>query len=250
MRGDSVLLGAVLTSVVPLLLSGCGGNSMTSTTPPPQTVQPTIAAISPTNVPAGSGNFILTIMGTGLEMTSQVKFGRAVLMPSSATPTNCPAGGSCVVLSVNVPAQDVASATTITVSVANASLASNAVAFAVTPQSGSVTGAPQLLLVSPMVAPAGGASFELVVEAQNVALDATVNFGSLALSPTSSGVTFYPSSAALSTLGVQVPASALTASGTVSVSVTNPGSSRATSNHENIFVGNKVSYPIEESVNN
>jgi hypothetical protein len=142
---------------------------MTSTTPPPQTVQPTIAAISPTNVPAGSGNFILTIMGTGLGMTSQVKFGRAVLMPSSATPTNCPAGGFCVALAVNVPTQDVASATTITVSVANASLASNAVAFAVTPQSGSVTGAPQLLLVSPMVAPAGGASFELVVEAQNVA---------------------------------------------------------------------------------
>jgi len=131
MRGDSVLLSAVLTSAIPLLLSGCGGNSMTSTTPPPQTVQPTIAAISPTNVPAGSGNFILTIMGTGLGMTSQVKFGRAVLMPSSATPTNCPAGGFCVALAVNVPTQDVASATTITVSVANASLASNAVAFAV-----------------------------------------------------------------------------------------------------------------------
>src|SRR2546430_9304370 len=52
----------------------------------------------------------------------------------------------------------------------------------------------------------------------------TVNFGSLSLSPTSSGATFYPSSAALWTLGVQVPASALTASGAVSVSVTNPGS--------------------------
>src|SRR2546430_359769 len=136
MRRDSVLLSAVLTSAITLLLFGCGENSMTSTTPPPQTVQPTVAAISPTNVPAGSGNFILTIIGTGLGMTSQVKFGRAVLMPSSATPTKCPAGGSCVALSVNVPAQDVASATTITVSVANASLASNAVAFAVTPQSG------------------------------------------------------------------------------------------------------------------
>src|SRR6267378_3780333 len=75
------------------------------TTPPPQTVQPTVAAISPTNVPAGSRNFILTIIGTGLGMTSQVKFGRGVLMPSSATPTNCPAAGSCVALSVNVPAQ-------------------------------------------------------------------------------------------------------------------------------------------------
>src|SRR2546425_323367 len=135
MRRDSVLVSAVLTSAITLLLFGCGGDFMTSTTPPPQTVQPTVAAISPTHVAA-----------------------------------------------------------------------------------------------------AGGASFELVVEAQNVAQGATVNFGSLSFSPTSSGVTFYPSSAALWTLGVQVPASALTASGAVSVSVTNPGSSGGTSNQENFFV--------------
>lgn len=223
---------------------------MTSPPPPPQTVQPTIAAISPTNVPAGSGSFTLKVVGTGLSMSSQVKFGSAVLTPGSVTPINCPGSGSCTVLAVTVPAQDVASPTTITVSVANASLLSNEVAFAVTPQSGSVAGAPQLLLFSPMVAPAGGASFPLVVEAQNVAQGATVNFGSLSLTPTSSTLTFYPSSAALSTLTVQVPASALTASGAVAVSVTNPGSSGGASNQENFFVLNKGSFPIEESVNN
>src|SRR6266513_1981342 len=177
MRRDSVLLGAVLTSVVPLLLSGCGGNSMTSTTPPPQTVQPTVAAISPTNVPAGSGNFILTIIGTGLGMTSQVKFGRAVLMPSSATLTKCPAVGSCVVLSVNVPAQDVASATTITVSVANA------------PPAGATIGETKSSCGAPVTLPdcgvtAKATAFEaseafatetVMVEAQNVAQGATVN---------------------------------------------------------------------------
>ena len=218
--------------------------------PPPPAAQPNILAISPTNVPAGSGSFALTITGTGLGMNTQVKFGSFVLMPSSATPTNCPAGGSCTVLTVNVPALDVASATTITVSVANSSMVSNEVAFAITPQSGSVAGAPQLLLFSPMVATAGGASFQLVVEAQNVAQGATVNFGSLPLTPTSSTLTFYPSSPAISTLMVQVPSSALTATGGVPVSVTNPGSSGGTSNQESFFVMDKGSFPIEESVSN
>src|SRR5713226_2632966 len=154
MQKNTFLLGALLVSA--FLLDGCGTKSSftcLNTTCPQQTLQPNILAFSPTNVSAGSANFTLTIIGTGLGMSSQVKFGSAVLTPSSVTPVNCPGGGSCVALAVNVPAQDVASAATVTVSVANASLASNEVAFAVTPQSGSVTGAPQLLLFSPMVAP-------------------------------------------------------------------------------------------------
>jgi hypothetical protein len=250
MRREELVVGAILASAV--LLSGCGGSTYTclSTTCTPQTVQPNILAISPTNVPAGSGSFTLTVTGTGLGMSSQVKFGTVILSPSSVTPMNCPGGGSCVALAVTVPAQDVTSATTVTVSIANSAMVSNQVAFAVTPQSGSVAGAPQLLLFSPMVAPAGGASFQLVVEAQNVAQGATVNFGSLSLSPTSSVVTFYPSSAALSTLMVQVPAATITATGAVAVSVTNPGSSGGTSNQENFFVLNKGNFPIEVSVNN
>ena len=95
-----------------------------------------------------------------------------------------------------------------------------------------------------------GAAFQLVVEAQNVAQSATVNFGSLSLTPTSPTVTFYPSSAAISTLLVQVPATALAATGEVAVSVTNPGASGGTSNQGNFFVVNKGSFPIEESVDN
>ena len=242
------LLPAVLTSAV--FFSGCGGGNPRVSPPPPQAVQPSIAAISPTNVPAGSGSFTLTITGTGLSMSTQVKFGSAVLMPNSATPGNCPAAGSCTMLAVNVPAQDVANAGTITVSVANTSIVSNEVAFAVTPQRGTVTGPPQLLLLSPMVAPVGGASFQLVVEAQNVAQGATVNFGSLSLTPTSSTMTFYPSASGLSTLLVQVPASAFTTAGGVSVSVTNPGSSGGTSNQAEFYVVNKGSFPIEESLSN
>ena len=71
------LLPAVLTSAV--FFSGCGGGNPRVSPPPPQAVQPSIAAISPTNVPAGSGSFTLTITGTGLSMSTQVKFGSAVL---------------------------------------------------------------------------------------------------------------------------------------------------------------------------
>jgi hypothetical protein len=248
MQRISAILPEVLISAV--LFSGCGGGNLMKSPPPPQALQPSIVAISPTTVPAGSGGFALTITGTGLSMNTQVKFGSAVLMPTSVAQGNCPGGGSCTVLTVNVPAQNVANAGTIIVSVANSSMVSNDVAFAVTPQSGSITGAPQLLLFSPMIAPVSSASFQLVVAAENVAQGATVNFGSLSLTPTSSGVTFYPSSAALSTLMVQVPATAIATPGMVTVSVTNPGASGGTSNQGDFFIVSKGTFPIEESLSN
>src|ERR1700746_3082203 len=150
MQRISAILPEVLISAV--LFSGCGGGNLMKSPPPPQALQPSIVAISPPPVPAGSGGFALTITGTGLSMNTQVKFGSAVLMPTSVAQGNCPGGGSCTVLTVNVPAQNVANAGTIIVSVANSSMVSNDVAFAVTPQSGSITGAPQLLLFSPMIA--------------------------------------------------------------------------------------------------
>src|SRR2546429_5302240 len=183
-------------------------------------------------------------------MTSHVNFGNAILAPSSATATNCAGSASCATLAVPVPAQDVAAPGMITVSVANSSLVSNPVLFAVMPQSSGVTGPPQLLVFSPLIAPAGGASFPLVIEAQNVAEGATVNFGSLSISPTTTTVTLYPSAGALSSLMVQVPATAIAAAGEVAVSVTNPGTSGGTSNQGNFFVLSKSSFPIEESVSN
>jgi trimeric autotransporter adhesin len=251
MARGAIVLGALLGSV--LFFSGCGSVSVSGCLPAPcmqPPSQPAIVAISPTNIPAGSAGFTLTITGTGLGITSQVNFGGAVLSPASATPANCPSGGNCTMLTVPVPAQDVASPNTITVSVANSSLVSNPVAFAVTPHSSNVTGAPQLLVFSPLAAPTGSASFHMVIEAQNVAQGATVNFGSLSLSPITTSLTFYPSAGALSSLIVQVPATALTAAGEVAVSVTNPGASGGTSNQGNFFVLSKSTFPIEESVSN
>ena len=260
MRKGAILLCIVLGSLLPLfgcgfkfsacpLTTGCACPA--STACPPLPIQPSISAISPTSTLAGSAGFKLTITGGGLQSNSQVNFGSAALTPGSVTPGNCAGAGKCEVLTVSVPAQDVATASTITVSVANGSLVSNAVAFAVTPQSGSVTGVPQLLLLSPLLAPAGGTTpVDLVIEAENVAQGARVNFGSLSLAPTSTSVTFYPGAPALTTLQVQVPVSALATAQEVAVTVANPGASGGVSNAGNFFVVNKGSFPIEESVSN
>src|SRR5207302_7020545 len=170
MPKGAVLLGTLLSSV--LLGSRCGAPSGS----PPnarQAVQPNVLAISPTNIPAGSGGFTLSITGTGLGMTSQVNFGNAILAPSSATATNCAGSASCATLAVPVPAQDVAAPGMITVSVANSSLVSNPVLFAVMPQSSGVTGPPQFLVFSPLIPPSGAASCPLVNYPQNVPAVAT-----------------------------------------------------------------------------
>src|SRR5437879_9460834 len=96
MPKGAILLGILLSSV--LLLVGCGSAASVSSPNPQQAVQPNIIDISPTNVPAGSGGFSLSITGTGLGMTSQVNFGDAILIPSSTTAANCPGGASCASL--------------------------------------------------------------------------------------------------------------------------------------------------------
>src|SRR5436309_2018925 len=116
MPKGAVLLGTLLSSV--LLFSGCGATSE-SPPNPQQAVQPNVLAISPTNIPAGSGGFTLSITGTGLGMTSQVNFGNAILAPSSATATNCAGSASCATLAVPVPAHDVAAPGEVAVSVTN-----------------------------------------------------------------------------------------------------------------------------------
>src|ERR1700730_6410018 len=111
MRRDAILLSAVLSCA--FFLVGCGGNGAVSATNAPQTVQLNIVSISPVSVAAGSGNFTLTITGTGLEMSTRVNFGSATLAPSSVAPANC-GTTTCEALAVPVPGQDVAMAGAVT----------------------------------------------------------------------------------------------------------------------------------------
>ena len=250
MRKDGMVLSALLgCALCGLWLIGCGGKTAATETVP-QTVQAQIVSVSPTSVAAGSANFTLTITGMGLGLGTQVRFGSATLAPSAVTSATC-AGTSCEVLTVTVPAADVATAGTIMVAVANAAQASNSVGFTVTSAVGSVIGAPQMLFFSPMVVRAGfPVALLLGVGATNVAQGATVNFGSLALTPSRVTTISNPGSPAFTALDTQVPASALASAAEVAVTVTNPGASGGTSNGGNFFVVSKSAFPIEESVNN
>jgi hypothetical protein len=184
----------------------------------------------------------------GLGMGTQVNFGSAMLAPTAVTSATC-SGSSCEALTVTVPAADVASAGAITLTVANAAQVSNSVSFTVTPPVGSVTGAPQLLAYAPLIAPAGLAvPLFLTVSGENVAQSAMVNFGAIALTPTVTTTVSAAGGPTLTTLQVQVPASALATTAEVAVTITNPGASGGTSNAGNLFIVSKSSFPIEESV--
>lgn len=128
MQRDVILLGAVAGIAISFL--GCGGSTAVSGS----SSTPAIFSISPTSVLAGSGNFPLGITGTGLLMTSMVRFGNDTLSPSSVSaPVNFPAGtasmAQCQTMVVNVPSKDVSSSGIISVSVTNASLVSNSATF-------------------------------------------------------------------------------------------------------------------------
>lgn len=79
MQRDVILLGAVAGIAISFL--GCGGSTAVSGS----SSTPAIFSISPTSVLAGSGNFPLGITGTGLLMTSMVRFGNDTLSPSSVS---------------------------------------------------------------------------------------------------------------------------------------------------------------------
>jgi hypothetical protein len=220
-------------------LAGCGGGSMA-----PPIVAPSIISISPTSLPAGSAQFNLLVSGRALSTSSTVHFGGNALSPSMTQA--CTSSSDCETIVVSIPAQDVATAGSVNVSVSNSSLSSNTVVFTVTPQA-PPPNAPQILTLFPAVAPAGGAAFEMVIVGLNVALNAILNFGSLQLTPTSL-LTCNPGEICPEL--VQVPASAIASAGPVSLSLTNPGASGGTSSSVTFVAVSKTAFPMGESVNN
>ena len=220
-------------------VAGCGGGSMA-----PPIAAPSIIAISPTSLPAGSAQFNLLVSGQALSTSSTVHFGGNVLSPSMTQA--CTSNGDCETIVVSIPAQDVATAGSVNVSISNSSLSSNTVVFTVTPQA-PPPNAPQILTLFPTVAPAGGAGFGMVIVGLNVASNAILNFGSLQLTPTSL-LTCNPGEICPEL--VQVPASAIATAGPVSLSLTNPGASGGTSGSVTFLAVSRTAFPMEESVNN
>ncbi|MGA8224515.1 MAG: IPT/TIG domain-containing protein [Candidatus Acidiferrales bacterium] len=212
--------------------------------PPPVGPTPSITLISPSSQPAGSGQFNLVLNGQGLSLSSSVHFGGNVLSPTMAQ--GCASNSNCETIVVSVPGNDVTTAGAVNVSVSNSTLGSNTFVFTVTPMGQSGSG-PQILAILPTVARAGGAGFSMIIIGSNVSQNAVLNFGAVQLTPTS---LLTCSAGGICPELVQVPASAITSAGQISVSLTNPGAGGGTSSSATFLALSQTAFPIEESVNN
>ncbi len=235
--GRKAVLGGLL-AVACLAGFGCGGNS----NPVPQ-----ISSLSPASVPAGEGQFALSISGTNMNGSSTVNFGTNQLTVLAVQTPPCPSGMDCVVtLVVLVPANQVSGSGSQQVNVTTAGQTSNDVAFNVT--------SPQLLTVSPTAVPAGTATFPLTLTVLNASPTVQVDFGATSnsnppLTPTGP-VSCNPSTAC--TVVVNVPAASVTTAGAVQLTVANPlatSGGTATANFVVTAAPSGSQFPIAQSAN-
>ncbi|HVA18492.1 MAG TPA: hypothetical protein VMV59_12350, partial [Candidatus Dormibacteraeota bacterium] len=216
-----------------LVLSGCGGSSSTSST------TPVISSVSPSTIPAGEGQFVLSVSGTNMNGSSAVHFGTDNLVPFQTLNPPCPTGTNCVTtLEVAIPPVDVVNAGTVKIFVVTNAQNSAPVDFTVA--------SPQILTISPMAAPAGGASFPLTVTVLNAALSVQINFGTTTLVP-AGPVSCNPATACA--VNVTVPATAITSAGTIKLTVNNPRATKGGTATASFLVTGTGSFPIQESVN-
>ena len=230
MRQRFGLPGTLLA--VCLILSGCGSSSNSATTP-------VISAVSPATIPAGEGQFILSVSGTNMNGSSTVHFGTDNLTPVQVLNPPCPTGMNCITtLAVVVPPVDVANAGTETVSVTTASQTSKNANFTVS--------SPQILTISPLAAAAAGGAFPMTVTVLNAAPSVALIFGTTTLTPTGP-ISCNPATACA--VNVLVPATAITTAGTVKLTITNPNAAKGGTTTANFLVASKGAFPIEESAN-
>jgi uncharacterized protein (TIGR03437 family) len=206
--------GSSLTAAVPAsLIASPGTANITVANPGGVTTNslvftinpgtPAISSLSPASVTAGGPAFSLVVNGSGFLAGSTVLWNG-----SGAGLSTVYVGGNQ--LTVSIPASFIASAGTASITVSNPNGAtSNPATLTIKPA------APQILGLSPNSATAGGPAFTLTVNGSGFLLGSTVQWNGSAL-PTS-----YVTG---SQLTASIPASAIAAQGTASVTVVNSGS--------------------------
>jgi hypothetical protein len=152
-----------LTAIVlaPQLVSACtanisvvtAGGSSPAATFTVNPLPPIITSLSPTQIPAGSGAFNLSVIGANLTATPTITFGTTPLAFTRMT-----AGWYSVV----VPASLVATAGKVNITVTTPGGISAPAVFTVTPP------LPVITSISPASAPAGSASFTLTINGINL----------------------------------------------------------------------------------
>jgi hypothetical protein len=171
---------------------------------------PAIATLSPTSAAAGSSAFTLTVNGSSFVAASAVKWNGAVLTTNYVSASQ---------LTALVPASDVTTAGTVSVTVVNPAPgggASSALAFTIIASNP----VPAIATLSPTSAAAGSPAFTLTLNGSSFVPASAVKWNGAALA------TNYVSASQLTAL---VPASDLTTAGTASVTVVNPAPGGGTS---------------------
>jgi hypothetical protein len=195
-----------------------GGTSNTATfTIQASNPAPTITTISPSTTVAGSGGFTLTITGTNFVNGSVVRWNGSDRTTGFVSST---------VLTATIPASDVATAGTASVTVFNPAPGggtSNTAPFTIT------NPAPTITTISPATAVAGSGGFTLTITGTNFVNSAKVRWNG------SDRPTTFVSSTQLT---ATIPASDVATAGTANVTVFNPAPSGGTSNAATFTITN------------
>jgi hypothetical protein len=191
------------TAQVEVMNPAPGGGSSSAVTITIAYPAPMITALSPATVTVGSAAFPLTIIGTGFTPTSVVQYNgvaRATMYVSATT------------LTITVNAGDVASVATAAISVVNGG-------------PGGGTSAPMTLTIAKYTTPAISSITPTSIPANSPDTVVTIQGSGFSAASTVqvNTITLNASGWTPNTLVVTVPAAELTAVGTLSVTLSNPG---------------------------
>jgi YVTN family beta-propeller protein len=184
--------------------SGNTSNALTFTVTAANNPVPTLGAISPISATAGGAAFTLNVTGTNFISSSMVRWNGAALTTTFVSATQ---------LTAAVPASDIASSGTSSVTVFNGTPgggASGAQTFTINAANNPV---PTLASISPNSATAGGATFTLTATGTNFVSASMVQWNGTALTTTFVSAT---------QLTAAVPVSDIASAGTAMVTVLNP----------------------------
>ncbi|HEX4004891.1 MAG TPA: IPT/TIG domain-containing protein [Acidobacteriaceae bacterium] len=209
---DLTAAGAESVTVVNPMPGGGTSAALSFPINPAPNPVPALSAISPMSATAGAAALMLTATGTGFLASSQVEWNGAALTTTYVSSTS---------LMAQVPASDLTTANTASVTVMNPAPGggtSGSVTFTIDPPPNPV---PALTSISPTSANAGAAGLTLTATGAGFIASSQITWNGGALTTT------YTSDTSLT---AQVPAANLATAGTASVAVVNPAPGGGTSN--------------------
>lgn len=188
---------------------------------------PTLSALQPSSATAGAAGFTLTVTGTNFISTSSVKWNGATLVTTF---------GSATQLTAAVPATDIATAGTASVTVFNGTPGGGtSAALTFTINAAANNPVPTVSALSPSSATAGGAGFMLMVMGTNFVSNSVVQWNGAALTTTFGSAT---------QLTAAVPQSDIATAGTASVTVFNPTPGGGTSSALMFTINASTNNPV------